>query len=331
MQDVAELARGVAARDRRSLAKAITLIESTRTDHQRQAQRLLEKLLPQTGKALRLGVTGVPGVGKSTFIESFGSHLIEHGKRVAVLAIDPSSARTGGSILGDKTRMVRLAASADAYIRPSPSAGSLGGVARRTREASLVCEAAGYDVILIETVGVGQSEVAVAAMVDFFLVLMLAGAGDELQGIKKGILEIADAIVINKADGNNKGPATRAAAEYRSALRLFRPQSASWSPRVEIMSALEEEGLDRVWAMIEEHHSVLSTSNELSRKRQRQVVSWYWTMIEDGLKQQILEQPDIARMTRELESAVARGQTTPTDGARQVLARIVGKDGGLND
>ncbi|HWP67091.1 MAG TPA: methylmalonyl Co-A mutase-associated GTPase MeaB, partial [Candidatus Limnocylindria bacterium] len=225
---VNELAAGVRAGDRRALAKAITLVESTRRDHQADAQRLLEQLLPYTGRAVRLGVTGVPGVGKSTFIEAFGMHLVGCGKRVAVLAVDPSSARSGGSILGDKTRMVRLAAEDAAFIRPSPSGGSLGGVARRTREAMLVCEAAGYDVVIVETVGVGQSETAVASMVDFFLVLMLAGAGDELQGIKKGILELADALAINKADGDNLARATRAAAEYRAALNLFRHTSPHW-------------------------------------------------------------------------------------------------------
>src|SRR5512145_2668124 len=224
---VEALAAAVCARDRRALAKAITLVESTRADHQESAQRLLEVLLPRTGTAARVGVSGVPGVGKSTFIEAFGLYLIGLGKRVAVLAVDPSSARSGGSILGDKTRMPRLSATPEAFIRPSPSGGSLGGVARRTREAMLLCEAAGYDVVIVETVGVGQSEYAVASMVDFFLVLMLAGAGDELQGIKKGILELADALAINKADGDNVARAERAAAEYRGALRLFR-HTAEW-------------------------------------------------------------------------------------------------------
>src|SRR5881628_1037098 len=222
------LAADVRAGDRRALAKAITLVESTRPDHEEAAQRLLGLLLPHTGGAVRVGVSGVPGVGKSTFIEALGLYLIGLGKRVAVLAVDPSSALSGGSILGDKTRMPRLAAAPDAFIRPSPSAGSLGGVTRRTREALLVCEAAGYDVVLVETVGVGQSEYAVASMVDFFLVLMLAGAGDELQGMKRGILELADAVAINKADGDNTTPAAHAAAQYRSALNLLRPGSALW-------------------------------------------------------------------------------------------------------
>ena len=248
-----KLAAEVRSGDRRGLAKAITLVESTRPDHQRQAQELLEMLLPATGKAARVGITGVPGVGKSTFIESFGLYLIGEGKQVAVLAVDPSSSRSGGSILGDKTRMAELSASPHAFIRPSPSAGSLGGVAQRTREAMLVCEAAGYDVVLVETVGVGQSEVAVASMVDFFLVLMLPGGGDELQGIKKGILEIADALAVNKADGDNLGRAQRAVAEYRSALRLFRHGSANWAPPVVPISALESSGMDEVWKIILDH------------------------------------------------------------------------------
>src|SRR5438477_7268642 len=245
------LAADVRAGNRRALAKAITLVESTRADHQRAAQRLLEVLLPETGRATRVGISGVPGVGKSTFIEAFGLFLIGRGKRVAVLAVDPSSARSGGSILGDKTRMPRLSAAPEAFIRPSPSTGSLGGVTRRTREALLVCEAAGYDAVLVETVGVGQSEFAVASMVDFFLVLMLAGAGDELQGIKKGILELADALAINKADGENVRPAEQAAAQYRSALRLFSHATQLWDPPVVTVSALEGRGMDQVWSIIE--------------------------------------------------------------------------------
>src|SRR5262245_9606239 len=227
---VEQLAADLRAGNRRALAKAITLVESSRRDDQGRAQRLLEAILPDTGRAVRVGVTGVPGAGKSTFIEAFGLYLTEQGKRVAVLAVDPSSARSGGSILGDKTRMARLGASPKAFIRPSPAAGSLGGVARRTREAMLLCEAAGYDVVLVETGGVGQSEYAVASMVDFFLVLMLPGAGDELQGIKKGILELADALAINKSDGDNVKRASRAAAEYRTALRLFRHRTPHWDP-----------------------------------------------------------------------------------------------------
>lgn len=301
------------------MAKAITLVESTRADHQRQAQELLEHLLPATGKAARVGITGVPGVGKSTFIEAFGLYLLAQGKRVAVLAVDPSSARSGGSILGDKTRMARLSAEPEAFIRPSPSAGSLGGVAQRTREAMLVCEAAGYDVILVETVGVGQSEVTVASMVDFFLVLMLPGAGDELQGIKKGILELADALAVNKADGDNVALATRAIAEYRSALRLFRHGSSNWSPPVVAMSALESRGMDDVWNIIVDHREKLDASGELREKRRHQQQAWMWSMLEEGLKHHFLARTDVRRLLPEMEAAVGQSTLTPTEAARRLL------------
>src|SRR5215470_14204100 len=325
------LAAAVGSGERRTVAKAITLVESARADHQRDAQRLLELLLPHTGGAARVGVSGVPGVGKSTFIEAFGLHLIGRGKRVAVLAVDPSSALSGGSILGDKTRMPRLAASPEAFIRPSPSAGSFGGVTRRTREALLVCEAAGYDVVLVETVGVGQSEFAVAAMVDFFLVLLLAGAGDELQGIKKGILELADALAINKADGDNVRRAELAAAEYRSALHLFRHTNPSWEPPVLTVSALEARGMDKVWKIIEDHRARLSASGELERKRREQQRTWFWTMIEDGLKGHFLGRDDVRRLLPELEAAVEGATLTPTQAARRLLALLEnGGDGGLH-
>ncbi len=317
-----QIVSGVVAGQRRALAKAITLIESTRDDHRDQAQRLLEQLLPHTGRSVRIGISGVPGVGKSTFIEAFGTYLTSIGKRVAVLAVDPSSARSGGSILGDKTRMVRLAANPAAFIRPSPSAGSLGGVARRTREVALICEAAGYDVVLVETVGVGQSEVTVASMVDFFLVLMLAGAGDELQGIKKGILELADALAINKADGDNLRAAERAAAEYRGALRLFRPVSAAWSPQVVTVSAVEERGMDNVWEMILDHHRALVETGELAAKREHQRSSWFRSALEDGLLRRFLERSDVKRMIEELQPHVLAGRITPTDGARRVFDLI---------
>ncbi len=313
------LAAGVRGGDRRALAKAITLVESTRADHQEAAQRLLEMLLPHIGRAARVGISGVPGVGKSTFIEAFGLYLISLGKHVAVLAVDPSSARSGGSILGDKTRMPRLSASAEAFIRPSPSGGSLGGVARRTREALLVCEAAGYDVVLVETVGVGQSEYAVAAMVDFFLVLMLAGAGDELQGIKKGILELADALAINKADGDNVEHAQQAAAQYRSALNLFRHATPNWNPPVLTVSALESKGMDRVWAIIEDYRTRLAASGELEAKRREQQQRWFWSMIDDGLKTHFLGRKDVQRRLRAVEAAIATGKLTATEGARRLL------------
>jgi LAO/AO transport system kinase len=320
---VETLAKDVRGGDRRALAKAITLVESTREDHQETAQRLLETLLPHTGSAARVGISGVPGVGKSTFIEAFGLHLVDDlGKRVAVLAVDPSSARSGGSILGDKTRMPRLSASTRAFIRPSPAAGSLGGVARRTREAMLVCEAAGYDVVLVETVGVGQSEVAVASMVDFFLVLMLAGAGDELQGIKKGILELADALAVNKADGDNVAKAERAAAEYVGALRLFRHTSASWDPPVVTVSGLHRLGIDRVWTIIEDHRRVLGASGELEAKRRQQLQAWFWNMIDTGLKRHFLAREDVKRLLPEMERAIANATLTPTEAARRLLATM---------
>ncbi|MFP6663968.1 MAG: methylmalonyl Co-A mutase-associated GTPase MeaB [Deltaproteobacteria bacterium] len=312
-------AEAILGGDRRAMAKAITLVESTRADHQAAAQLLLEELLPATGKAARIGITGVPGVGKSTFIEAFGLYLTGLGKKVAVLAVDPSSTRSGGSILGDKTRMARLATEPSAYIRPSPAAGTLGGVARRTREAMLVCEAAGYDVILVETVGVGQSEVAVASMVDFFLVLMLPGAGDELQGIKKGILELADALAVNKADGDNMPLATRAVAEYRSALRLFRHSSNSWSPPVLPVSALEARGMDEIWSIMEKHREAQTDTGERRERRRQQQLSWFWNMLEDGLRQKFLARSDVQRRLPEMEAAVGRATLTPTQAARRLL------------
>jgi len=316
------LARQVVARDRRALAKAITLVESTRADHQETAQQLLELLLPHTGDAVRIGITGVPGVGKSTFIEALGLYLIGLGKRVAVLAVDPSSARSGGSILGDKTRMARLAGAPQAFIRPSPSGGSLGGVARRTREAMLVCEAAGHDVVIVETVGVGQSEVAVASMVDFFLVLMLAGAGDELQGIKKGILELADALAINKADGDQVARATDAAAQYRSALNLFRHTTPSWDPPVVTVSAREARGMDVVWSIVEEHQQKLGATGEIAQRRREQQRTWFWSAVEDGLRARFLGRKDVRRQLPDLERAVAEGTLTPTSAATRLLSLL---------
>ena len=320
--DVEGLARGVAAGDRRALAKAITLVESKRADHEAAAERLLEALLRKTGKAVRVGITGVPGVGKSTFIEAFGSYLVGEGKRVAVLAVDPSSSISGGSILGDKTRMPKLATSDGAFIRPSPSGKSLGGVARRTRETMLLCEAAGYDVVLVETVGVGQSEYAVAAMVDFFLVLMLAGAGDELQGIKRGILELADALVINKADGDNAERAQAAAAEYYAALQMLRPERDGWQPPVRTVSSLEERGMDEVWNVTLEHRHKLEASGALEKKRAAQQSDWFWRALRDGLETRFLEREDVSAMLPELERDVADGRVPPTEAARRLLALL---------
>ena len=322
--DVEALAEKVRGGGRRALAKAITLVESTRPDHQRDAQRLLDRLLPDTGRAARVGITGVPGVGKSTFIEAFGLYLIGQGKRVAVLAVDPSSARSGGSILGDKTRMAQLSVSPGAFIRPSPSSGSLGGVARRTREAMLVCEAAGYDVVIVETVGVGQSEVTVASMVDFFLVLMLPGAGDELQGIKKGVIEIADALAVNKCDGDNRKRAMQAAAEYRAALRLFRHTSANWDPPVLTVSALEARGMDEVWATVQDYRTKLGATGELGRRRREQQQAWFWSMLRDGVERHFLARADVRRLLPELETAVGEGRLTPTAAAARLLGLLDG-------
>src|SRR5437660_3834829 len=251
--DLTDLGRGIRARERAVIARAITLVESRRADHQKAARRLVQELLPQTGKAIRVGITGAPGVGKSTTIDVLGTFLTAKGHKVAVLAVDPSSARTRGSILADKTRMARLAADPNAFIRPSPAAGTLGGVAAKTRETMLACEAAGFDVILVETVGIGQSETAVADMTDFFLVLMLPGAGDELQGIKKGVLELADMIAVNKAEGEGRGRAEAAKAEYLAALHILQPVSATWSPPVVLVSGLANEGLEAMWAQVIEH------------------------------------------------------------------------------
>lgn len=319
---IAQLAGELRAGNRRALAKAITLVESTHAGHQEQAQQLLELILPSTGTAARVGISGVPGAGKSTFIEAFGLYLTGQGKRVAVLAVDPSSARTGGSILGDKTRMARLSIEPNAFIRPSPSRGSLGGVTRRTREAMLVCEAAGYDVVIVETVGVGQSEITVASMVDFFLVLMLAGAGDELQGIKKGIMEIADALAVNKCDGDNVGRCERSAAELRAALRLFRHASPNWDPPVLTVSALEARGMDGVWKVIDEHRQALGATGELAAKRRGQQQAWLWAMLRDGLEEHFRARADVARELPALEAQVADGTVTPTLAARRLLALL---------
>ncbi len=312
--------RGIVDGDRAVLARAITLVESTHSGHEALAQEVLGRLLPRTGAAVRVGVSGVPGVGKSTFIEAFGSLLTEQGHRVAVLAVDPSSTVTGGSILGDKTRMQRLSVDPRAFIRPSPSAGSLGGVARRTREASLLCEAAGFDVILIETVGVGQSETAVAAMVDFFLVLMLAGAGDELQGIKKGILELADLIAINKADGPDLQRARRAAREYQGALHYVRPTSPNWQPPVLTCSALSGAGMEPIWQQILEHRRRFEVSGELAEKRRSQQLRWMWTMVEEGMRDALRAAPGMSERIASLEGEVRDARITPTTAAAEILA-----------
>jgi LAO/AO transport system kinase len=303
---------GVRSGDRAMLARAITLVESTKSEHQSRAQELLQALLPATGGALRLGVTGVPGVGKSTTIDELGMNLTARGHKVAVLAVDPTSKRTGGSILGDKTRMSRLAQEPKAFIRPSPTSGTLGGVTRKTRETMALCEAAGFDVIIVETVGVGQSEIAVADMVDFFLVLLLAGGGDDLQGIKKGIIEIADMIAINKADGDNVIRAERAAAEYRAALQILNPPSPTWSPTVITISGRDNKGLDKLWDKIMEHRTALTASGEFAERRQRQAVAWMRDMLSDRIMAGVLGNPRVAERLSALEDDVRAGRLLPT-------------------
>lgn len=306
-------------RNRRFMAKAITLIESERPDKFEKGQKILEKLLPFTGGALRLGITGVPGVGKSTLIEVLGLYLIEQGHHVAVLTIDPSSPITGGSIMGDKTRMNQLSSHKNAFIRPSPSGGLLGGVARKTRETMMVCEAAQYDVCIVETVGVGQSETTVATMVDCFLTLLLPNAGDELQGIKKGLLELTDIIVVNKADQENLAQARRAVSEYSNALKLLRAPKNSWEPQTLMCSALENRGLDVLWETISQFRKQLQDSGEWETIRQKQACQWMWSLIENELKTRFQNNPAIQKLIPTLEQSVTQGSLTPTTATRQLL------------
>ena len=317
--EIQEFIDGVLAQNRRIVAKTITLIESSLPAHQEKAKTIIDTLLPYAGNAVRIGITGVPGVGKSTYIESFGLRLVDQGHRVAVLAVDPSSSKSGGSIMGDKTRMERLSLEPHAFIRPSPSGGTLGGVARRTRETIVACEAAGFDVIIVETVGVGQSETTVASMVDFFLVLMLAGAGDELQGIKKGVLELADAIAINKADGNNVRNAENAKIEYEKALNLLTPSSKIWSPPVLTCSAVTMDGIEDIWLTILEHRKKLEASGELGEKRKRQALDWLWALVEEGLRERFYRNPDVEKSLSEIVKAVEKGETAPTVAAHRLL------------
>ena len=312
------LVDGVLAGQRRSLAKAITLIESTRRDHQQRAQSVLNALLPSTGRAIRVGISGVPGAGKSTFIEALGVWLIEQGKKLAVLAVDPSSSLSGGSILGDKTRMEQLCQREEAFIRPSPSAGSLGGVAEKSREAMLLCEAAGFDVIIIETVGVGQSETTVAGMVDIFCLLQLPNAGDDLQAIKKGIVEIADLVVINKADIDRQATAVTR-AQWRNALHMLRPASPNWSPPVMTVSALHKEGIPEFWEAIEKYRSALTPTGEFAAKRQHQALSWMWQLIDFGLRQHFRHHPRVQANLPALTQSVEQGHTTPAAAAYALL------------
>ncbi len=301
------------------LSQAVTMIESSRPEHQKIAQQIIERCVPHAGKSVRIGITGVPGAGKSTFIEVLGMHILERGRKLAVLAIDPSSERSRGSILGDKTRMEQLSAEKNAYIRPSPSAGSLGGVARKTRETIILCEAAGFDTIFIETVGVGQSETAVHSMVDFFLLLMLAGAGDELQGIKRGIMEMADAIAINKADGQNIQKAKMARTEYRNALHLFPPSQSGWIPRVEICSALLDEGVDEIWEMVGEYMDITCENDFFRKNRREQSKYWMFETINEQLKNSFYQNPGIKKEIEKYEQKVLSNETSSFIAARELL------------
>ncbi|MDH2430695.1 methylmalonyl Co-A mutase-associated GTPase MeaB [Sphaerisporangium sp. TRM90804] len=320
MPPLDDYVQGVRAGSVGWIARAITLVESTRPDHRELAQRLLVELTPLSGKARRVGVTGVPGVGKSTFIDALGVHLTGLGHRVAVLAVDPSSTRTGGSILGDKTRMARLSADPAAYIRPSPTSGTLGGVTKATREAMVVVEAAGFDVVLVETVGVGQSETAVAEMVDTFLLLTLARTGDQLQGIKKGVLELADVVAVNKADGPHELDARKAARELAGALRLLRAGGGGWETPVLTCSGMTGAGLDELWSRITRHQDLMEASGELAAKRRRQQVGWTWTLVRDRLLSGLREHPDVAAITGEVEREVLEGTLTPSLAADRLLA-----------
>lgn len=313
---------GILAGERRTLARTITLIESVLPAHQELAREIVDKILPYSGKSVRIGITGVPGAGKSTYIESFGTMLTEMDHRVAVLAIDPSSSRSGGSILGDKTRMEKLAINDKAFIRPSPSSGTLGGVGRKTRETMLVCEAAGYDAVIIETVGVGQSETTVASMVDFFLVLMIAGAGDELQGIKKGVLEVADAIVINKADGDNVERASMARREYEAALHMLMPASDNWSPPVLTCSSLFSTGIEEIWKTILNHRDTFSKSGEFAEKRKEQALEWLDFLLDDGLRSWFHNNPAVQQQLPELKASIASQKISPTAAADRLLSLI---------
>jgi LAO/AO transport system kinase len=319
---IATVARGIRAGDRAVLARAITLIESKRADHRQSAHLLVQELLPATGKAIRLGITGAPGTGKSTTIDALGSYLTAKNHKVAVLAVDPSSTRTGGSILGDKTRMANLGQDPNAFIRPSPSSGTLGGVAAKTRETMLLCEAAGFDVVIVETVGVGQSETTVADMTDFFLALMIAGAGDELQGIKKGVIELADMIAVNKADGDNVQRAKLAAAEYRAALNILAPRSPNWSPPVLAYSALDARGVEELWSRVVAYCDKMTATGELAARRREQQVKWMWSMLEERLTAKLRGDPAVRAKLRSAETAVAAGKLAPTLAVEQIAALI---------
>lgn len=317
--DAANLIQGIRAGDRRSLARAITLAESTRADHRVIAGTILDAVLPETGTAIRLGISGPPGVGKSTFIEAFGNHILDQHLRLAVLAVDPSSRLSGGSILGDKTRMSDLSNRPEAFIRPSPGGTQLGGVARRTREAILLCEAAGFDVVIVETIGVGQSEVAVADMVDLFALLVSPGGGDELQGIKRGIMELADLVIVNKADGDLAAAAGRTRADYSSAVHLLRPKWDAWATEVLACSALTGAGVDEIWDAVLRFHATVSADGELTEVRSTQSAAWLWSEIGDTLLERFRADPAIRAALPAAEAAVTRGHRTPTKVAAELL------------
>ena len=317
--DLDLLVQGVLESDRTSLGRALTLVESNRTEDRKVVEDLLAQISPKTGEAHRIGITGVPGVGKSTFIEAMGSKLIEDGHKVAVLAVDPTSTVSGGSILGDKTRMTRLANDPNAFVRPSPSSGTLGGVTRTTRESMALLESAGYDIVMVETVGIGQSETVVAEMVDIFLVLMLPGAGDELQGIKKGVLELADMIAVNKTDGENESKALEAARDYISALRLTQPATSNWRPPVVNCSSLTGKGLNEVWEKIQEHKTILENSGEWEQRRKVQKMKWMWSIVQDRLSSDLHDHPSITEQVPELEKAVLEGKISATAAAEILL------------
>lgn len=320
-----DYAAGVRSGDVAVLARAITLVESNLPRHEAVAQQLLAKLAPHSGGAMRVGITGAPGAGKSTFIEALGTYLVRRGRRVAVLAVDPSSELTGGSILGDKTRMMNLAAEPNAFVRPSPSAGALGGVARKTRESLLICEAAGYDVVLVETVGVGQSETVVAEMTDSFLAIMIPGAGDELQGVKRGLLELVDVIAVNKADGANRAAAQLAASQYRSAFQLLAGRNRDEAPAVIVCSALEQDGVTETWGAVEAHWTALQRSGELETRRRQQRLRWLWSTVDSALHRELEQHPAVASARGEIERRVLEGELPVEIAARQILAAFRGE------
>lgn len=312
--------KGIVEQNRRIIAKAITLIESARPAHKKITKAIMDELIPLSGNVIRIGISGVPGVGKSTFIESFGMLLTEKGHHVTVLAVDPSSTRSGGSIMGDKTRMKRLSLQPNVFIRPSPTGGTLGGVARKTREAMVVCEAAGFDIIIVETVGVGQSEIAVASMVDFFLLMLIAGAGDEIQGIKRGIIEFADAIAINKADGDNIAKAREAKMDYQSALSLLCPPSRVWSPPVLTCSAHTMDGVDTIWEIILDHRVKLQNSGELDEKRRKQALDWMWDLVDEGLIERFHKHPKVIKLLPKMIKEIEKGTTIASAALHELLS-----------